>query len=102
MRAARRTSASPPARNSSRRPRPAPRPGLAAFQNENYWYFFGARRIDAGLQLFLERHAGKELRVVNTEMIEASGTLKLLMNGDGASYSFFYDSRRRMAAVAGQ
>jgi xylan 1,4-beta-xylosidase len=66
--------------------------GVAAFQNENYWYFFGVRRIDAGLQVFLERHAGRELRVVNSEMIEASGTLKLLMNGDGASYSFFYDT----------
>ena len=66
--------------------------GIAAYQNENYWYFFGARRSEVGLQLFLERHAGPELRVVEKTTIEAPPTLKLMMNGDGAHYSFFYDA----------
>jgi alpha-N-arabinofuranosidase len=66
--------------------------GIAAYQNENYWYFFGARRSDVGLQLFLERHAGKDLRVVKTETIEVPATLKLMVNGDGGNYSFFYDA----------
>lgn len=66
--------------------------GIAAYQNENYWYFFGARRSDVGLQLFLERHAGPELRVVEKTTIEAPDTLKLMLNGDGARYSFFYDA----------
>jgi alpha-N-arabinofuranosidase len=66
--------------------------GLAAYQNENYWYFFGTRRTEHGLQLFLERHAGPEMRVVDTTTIEAPESLKLLMDGDGASYSFFYDA----------
>ena len=66
--------------------------GLAAYQNENYWYFFGARRSEVGLQLFLERHAGTELHVVDKLTIEAPDTLKLMINGDGANYSFFYDA----------
>lgn len=66
--------------------------GLAAYQNENYWYFFGARRSAVGLQLFLERHAGAELRVVEKTTIEVPGTLKLMINGDGPGYSFFYDA----------
>ena len=44
------------------------------------------------MQLFLERHAGAELRVVEKTTIEAPPTLKLMMNGDGAHYSFFYDA----------
>jgi alpha-N-arabinofuranosidase len=66
--------------------------GIAAYQNENYWYFFGARRSAVGLQLFLERHAGPELRVVEKTTIEVPESLKLMVNGDGASYSFFYDA----------
>ena len=33
--------------------------GLAAYQSESHWYFFGARRVAGGLQLFLERSAGQ-------------------------------------------
>jgi len=66
--------------------------GLAAFQNENYWYFFGARRSDVGLQVFLERHAGQDFGVVEKTTIEVPDSLKLMINGDGASYSFFYDA----------
>ena len=66
--------------------------GIATYQNENYWYFFGTRRTEHGLQLFLERHAGKDLRVVETITIEVPESLKLMVDGDGASYSFFYDA----------
>jgi len=66
--------------------------GLAAYQNENYWYFFGARRVDDKLQLFVERHAGKSFEVVKTTTVSAIASLSLLVNGDGARYSFFYDA----------
>jgi xylan 1,4-beta-xylosidase len=66
--------------------------GLAAYQNEDYWYFLGARRSDVGLQVFLERHAGKDFGEVEKTTIEVPDSLKLMINGDGASYSFFYDA----------
>jgi len=66
--------------------------GLAAYQNEDYWYFLGARRSDVGLQVFLERHAGKDFDEVEKTTIEVPDSLKLMINGDGASYSFFYDA----------
>jgi alpha-N-arabinofuranosidase len=65
--------------------------GLAAYQNEKYWYFFGARRNGAQLQLFLERHAGDAFSVVKSVNIAAPDTLRLLISAQGARYSFSYD-----------
>jgi alpha-N-arabinofuranosidase len=66
--------------------------GLAAYQNEKYWYFFGTRRVGDRLQLFLERHAGDAFSVVTSVTIAAPASLRLLMNGEGAHYSFSYDA----------
>jgi alpha-N-arabinofuranosidase len=66
--------------------------GLAAYQNERYWYFFGARRVAGKLQLFLERRAGEARESVTTAMVDAPETLRLLINGNGGRYSFFYDA----------
>ncbi len=66
--------------------------GIAALQNEKYWYFFGARRDGTKLQLFLERHAGEGFTVVKSVAIEAPDSLRLMMNGNGAHYSFSYDT----------
>jgi alpha-N-arabinofuranosidase len=66
--------------------------GLAAYQNENYWYFFGTRRKGDSLQLFLERHAGAGMLVVKAAEVPVTASLKLLINGDRARYSFFYDA----------
>ena len=76
--------------------------GLAAYQNENYWYFFGARRVEGKLQLFLERHAGKNHDVVKTATVDPIAALRLMMNGDGARYSFFYDAGNGWQALQDQ
>jgi xylan 1,4-beta-xylosidase len=66
--------------------------GLAAYQNEDYWYFLGARRVGAGLQLFLERNAGQGAQIVTGTTIAVPKQLKLRVSADGARYSFFYDA----------
>ena len=66
--------------------------GLAAFQNETHWYFFGSRRVEGRLQLFLERRAGDDRRAVQTATIDPPETLRLLIKGNGGRYSFFYDA----------
>ena len=66
--------------------------GLAAYQSERYWYFFGTRRAEGNLQLFLERHAGNDFRTVQTATVDAPERLRLLINGNGGRYSFFYDA----------
>jgi xylan 1,4-beta-xylosidase len=66
--------------------------GLAAYQSESYWYFFGTRRAEGKLQLFLERHAGNDFRTVQTATVDAPERLRLLINGNGGRYSFFYDA----------
>lgn len=66
--------------------------GLAAYQNESHWYFFGARRAEGKLQLFLERQDGAARSVVNTATVDAPSKLRLIINGYGGRYSFFYDA----------
>jgi alpha-N-arabinofuranosidase len=66
--------------------------GLAAFQNESYWYFLGTRRVDNQLQIFLERHAGNSLQIVAGVAIEVAQTVRLRISGDGGKYSFYYDA----------
>ena len=65
--------------------------GIAAFQNESYWYFLGARRTSAGAQVFLERRHGTRTETLATAPLPNS-SLKLAIRGDGASYSFLYDA----------
>ncbi|MFL6620881.1 MAG: glycoside hydrolase family 43 protein, partial [Povalibacter sp.] len=66
--------------------------GLAAFQNENYWYFLGARRTKDGLQVFLEKDAGKQVETVSSQLIQPGTQLKLKISGNADDYAFFYDA----------
>jgi alpha-N-arabinofuranosidase len=72
--------------------------GLAAFQNENYWYFLGTRREQDGLLLFLERSAGNE-RTTTKRKIPLPASIKLRIAGNGARYSFFFDAGQGWQAL---
>jgi xylan 1,4-beta-xylosidase len=72
--------------------------GLAAFQNERYWYFLGTRRIAQGLQVFLERRAGEDRKLYTSDVIEAR-KLKLRISADGGNYSFHFDAGNGWQAV---
>ena len=65
--------------------------GLAAFQNEKYWYFLGARRSGDQLQIFLERSAGNESQSFTRVLSQVPPSLQLRISADGPNYSFFYD-----------
>jgi xylan 1,4-beta-xylosidase len=64
--------------------------GLAAFQNANHWYFAGARRTEAGVQVFLERRDGEKLQVTTGSATADVSTVRLRIRASGAKYSFFY------------
>jgi xylan 1,4-beta-xylosidase len=66
--------------------------GLAAFQNEKYWYFLGTRRVADGLQVFLERRAGDDRKQYTSGRLEPVDKLKLRIAADGGRYSFYYDA----------
>lgn len=66
--------------------------GLAAFQNENYWYFLGTR-AGSPQKIFLERRAGANTEVVGEASLTAvPDTLRLRISADGPNYSFYYDA----------
>jgi xylan 1,4-beta-xylosidase len=65
--------------------------GIAAFQSENYWYFLGARRTGAQVQVFLEKKSGTHQETVATTSVNPGKRVKLRVSGDGRAYSFFYD-----------
>jgi len=68
--------------------------GLAAFQNESSWYFFGVRDAGSQNELFLERSVGGTRTVVAKSTVPrpAKHLVRLRISGDGAAYSFFYDT----------
>lgn len=66
--------------------------GLVAFQNQNYWYFLGVRREAQGVQLFLQKAAGKDTEVIAQQQLNSGSTVKLKIAGDGGDYGFFYDA----------
>ena len=66
--------------------------GLAAFQNEEHWYFLGTRAKDDGLQVFLERDAGQGVQVVAETRLPALHSLRLRISATGPNYSFYYDA----------
>jgi len=67
--------------------------GLAAFQNERYWYAFGVRREGDHLLLMLRCHRGEEATVVAKAVLPATvGKLRLKISGDGGTYAFAYDT----------
>jgi xylan 1,4-beta-xylosidase len=77
--------------------------GLAAFQNQDYWFFLGVRRTSSDkLQLFLEKRAGKHTETVATaqvsaaaEHIEVNGSterIRLRISAHERDYSFYFDT----------
>ena len=66
--------------------------GLAAFQNEKYWYFLGVRRDVGGMQVFLERRAGADQKLFVEHLAAVPKSLRLRISADGANYSFSYDA----------
>jgi xylan 1,4-beta-xylosidase len=93
--------------------------GMAAFQNENYWYFLGIRRRSVGggppasrLELFLEKRAGNKTETVAAAPLDegaarqgvahddppgqgvataTAARIKLEIVGNGSDYSFYFD-----------
>jgi xylan 1,4-beta-xylosidase len=63
--------------------------GLAAFQNEDYWYYFGTRDGPEGPWVFLERSPGDGK--TSATRIPRTKSLRLRISGDGGKYSFYYD-----------
>jgi xylan 1,4-beta-xylosidase len=68
--------------------------GLAAFQNEKFWYFFGVRHTEAGPQLFLEKKAGQDTATISQMALKPRNLIKLRISADKGRYSFFYDEDR--------
>ena len=67
--------------------------GIAAFQNEQHWYFLGVRRTSDGVQeLFLERSSRFGRRIVSTTPIKDTKLLRLKITGDAGDYSFGFDT----------
>ena len=64
--------------------------GLAAFQNEKFWYFLGTRRTATGAEVFLERQKGGDVETLaRTAVSEPPQRLRLSANG--RAYTFSYD-----------
>jgi alpha-N-arabinofuranosidase len=68
--------------------------GMAAFQNQDYWFFLGVRRTSSDkLQLFLEKRAGKQTETVATaEVSAAAERIKLRISARARDYSFYFDA----------
>jgi xylan 1,4-beta-xylosidase len=66
--------------------------GLAAFQSEDYWYFFGTRRQGRQISLFLEKKGRGAVETIAQVRVPAAKEIKLKISGDGRDYSFFYDA----------
>jgi alpha-N-arabinofuranosidase len=72
-------------------PPPGTAAGIAAFQSERYWYFFGARRQGSGLELFLERRNGDgPATVLASRRVAAGDALRLKVSADGDAYGFAF------------
>jgi alpha-N-arabinofuranosidase len=68
--------------------------GLAAFQNEAYWYFLGVRSAGKDrVAVFLEARDGSGVtKVLATKELDASESLRLKITGDEGKYAFAFDS----------
>jgi alpha-N-arabinofuranosidase len=73
--------------------------GLAAYQNEDHWYFLGIREAPKGAQVFLERHAGADVQTYVNDLAKLPRSLKLRISGDGPRYSFYYDAGQGWKAL---
>lgn len=68
--------------------------GLAAFQNEKYWYFLGVRRAARkGAEVFLEkRGGGTASEIVAMRSAGETDALKLKIEGNEGAYAFAFDA----------
>jgi xylan 1,4-beta-xylosidase len=70
--------------------------GIAVFQNENHWYFLGARRHGGQLQIFLEKDTGRGAAIVATAAAAAAkpatgiALTRFKVTAQARRYSFFY------------
>jgi alpha-N-arabinofuranosidase len=86
--------------------------GLAAFQNENYWYFVAVRRHGAAsesreasaagqqpaaaphplpLELFLEKRGGNQTETIARMALADGASVKLKISANARAYSFYFD-----------
>jgi xylan 1,4-beta-xylosidase len=67
--------------------------GLAAFQNQNYWFFLGVRRLSNHLEVFLEKRNGKQTETVATSGLTSNPErIKLRISARARDYSFYFDA----------
>jgi alpha-N-arabinofuranosidase len=71
------------------------RAGLAALQNDEYYYFFGVRRIEGDIQLLLARRAGADEpvdgRAIKAKSLPAaSNRIELRIKAGATGYGFEY------------
>jgi xylan 1,4-beta-xylosidase len=67
--------------------------GIAAFQNETHYLFLGVRRTSGGIEVSLERaDGGPPMTVAQQALAPDAAGLSLKITGDGARYSFSYDT----------
>jgi alpha-N-arabinofuranosidase len=64
--------------------------GLAAFQNEKFWYFLGTRRTATGAEIFLERQKGDDVETLG-RMAVSRPPQRLRVSANGRTYTFSYD-----------
>jgi len=71
--------------------------GLAAFQNEEYWYFLGVRSLGGDrVAIFLEARDGSGVtRTLATREVTAATSLRLKIAGDEGRYAFAFDTDER-------
>jgi len=67
--------------------------GLAAYQSEDYWYFFGIRPLDGNrMAVFAEgRDGGGVTKMLASRELKASPSLRLQIRGDEGRYAFAFD-----------
>jgi xylan 1,4-beta-xylosidase len=66
--------------------------GLAAFQNQGYWYFLGVRHVGNQVRIFVEKNSGHGVQTVAAAMAEAHARVELKISAHAGAYSFFYDA----------
>jgi sialate O-acetylesterase len=68
--------------------------GLAAFQNEDYWYFLGVRSLGGDrIVVFLEGRDGHRVtHTLASQTQRAAQALRLKITGDGGRYAFAFDT----------
>lgn len=66
--------------------------GLAAFQGEGHWYFFGARRAGERTELTLQKKSGADVQTIAKTVIDARGRMQMRIAGEGAAYSFYFNA----------